>query len=154
MIRRKFGDDKTKRQNKNYVALGASSTFFTFLLIVASPMLRLSFYVALSRIRSTDAPSIFLLYCRTWNDSTRRIVETMHITCPEFFSERSVSQRAAGRSYSSHALLFDLQWRMLQLGTHKLVALATFGSSKALWPHIVYSKKRYVYKNSYYCIGY
>ena len=52
-------------------------------------------------------------------------METMHITCPEFFSERSVSQRAAGRSYSSHALLFDLQWRMLQLGTYKLVALAT-----------------------------
>ena len=52
-------------------------------------------------------------------------METMQHYLPRVFSERSVSQRAAGRSYSSHALLFDIRWRMLQLRTYRSVALAT-----------------------------
>ena len=99
MIRRKFGDDKTKRQNKNYVALGASSTFFTFLLIVASPMLRLSFYVALSRIRSTDAPSIFLFSFISGEDMIVLGVswKRCKILAPSFLG--AVSKPTSGRPF-------------------------------------------------------
>ena len=78
----------------------------------------------LSRVRSTDAPSIFLSsrICgeiqQGRQDTTRRIVETTQHYLPRVFSERSVSQRATGCSYSSHALLFDIQVAFAVTGEH------------------------------------
>lgn len=100
----------------------------------------------LSRVRSTDAPSIFLSsrICgeiqQGRQDTTRRIVETTQHYLPRVFSERSVSQRATGCSYSSHALLFDIQVAFAATGERLGLSLWLPWMCRGSRLYIVYSK--------------